>query len=146
MDETSKLLLQVSRAKTEALERALERNWITQMILAGIGVALVFDVGDLPKVFHRDRNPLTVRMMQQLQAGVSMRKHEGSLEARPRGRRTRGSSKSSVSRAVVRRTRQRLQEHLTRRLEGLEVAWSWGSRATDTRSPWDWRIGRSLTS
>jgi len=32
-----------------------------------------------------------------------------------------GSSKSAVSRAVVRRTRQRLHEHLARRLDGLEV-------------------------
>ena len=59
--------------------------------------------------------------MQQLLAGVSMREYEGSLEARPLGRRARSSSKSAVSRAVVRRTRQRLQEQLTRRLDGLEV-------------------------
>jgi len=59
--------------------------------------------------------------MQQLLAGVSMRHYEDSLEARPSGRRTRGSSKSAVSRTVVRRTRQRLHEQLTRRLEGLEV-------------------------
>jgi putative transposase len=76
----------------------------------------------LPSVAaFRDRDPLTARMMQQLLAGVSTREYEGSLEARPGGRRTRGSSKSAVSRAVVRRTRQRLQEQLTRRLEGLEV-------------------------
>src|SRR5713101_5934983 len=67
------------------------------------------------------RDPLTARMMQQLLAGVSMRHYEDSLEARPSGRRTRGSSKSAVSRTVVRRTRQRLHEQLTRRLEGLEV-------------------------
>src|SRR5712691_7813187 len=76
----------------------------------------------LPSVAaFRDRDPLTARMMQQLLAGVSTREYEGSLEARPSGRRTRGSSKSAVSRAVVRRTRQRLQEQLTRRLEGLEI-------------------------
>jgi len=76
----------------------------------------------LPSVgVFRDRDPLTARMMQQLLAGVSMREYEGSLEARPLGRRARSSSKSAVSRAVVRRTRQRLQEQLTRRLEGLEV-------------------------
>jgi putative transposase len=76
----------------------------------------------LPSVAaFRDRDPLTARMMQQLLAGVSMRHYEGSLEARPSGRPTRGSSKSAVSRAVVRRTRQRLHEHLTRRLDGLEV-------------------------
>jgi len=69
----------------------------------------------------RDRDPLTARMMQQLLVGVSMRDYDGSLEARPSGRRTRGSSKSAVSRTVVRRTRQRLHEHLARRLDGLEV-------------------------
>ena len=76
----------------------------------------------LPSVAaFRDRDPLTARMMQQLLAGVSMRHYESSLEAWPSGRPTRGSSKSAVSRTVVRRTRQRLQEHLARRLDGLEV-------------------------
>jgi putative transposase len=76
----------------------------------------------LPSVAaFRDRDPLTARMMQQLLAGVSTRAYEGSLEARPGGRRDRGRSKSAGSRAVVRRTRQRLQEQLTRRLEGLEI-------------------------
>jgi len=76
----------------------------------------------LPSVaVFRGRDPLTARMMQQLLAGVSTRQYEASLEARPDERRTRGSSKSAVSRTVVRRTRQRLQEQLTRRLEGLEV-------------------------
>ena len=75
----------------------------------------------LPSVAaFRDRDPLTARMMQQLLAGVSTRQYESSLEARPSGRHTRGSSKSAVSRTVVRRTRQRLQEQLTRRLEGRE--------------------------
>jgi len=69
----------------------------------------------------RARDPLSARMMQQLLVGVSTRNYEASLEPRPADRRTRGSSKSAVSRALVRRTRQRLQEQLTRRLEGLEV-------------------------
>ena len=76
----------------------------------------------LPSVaVFRGRDPLTARMMQQLLAGVSTRQFEASLEARPAERRTRGSSKSAVSRTVVRRTRQRLQAQLTRRLEGLEL-------------------------
>jgi putative transposase len=76
----------------------------------------------LPSVAaFRERDPLTARMMQQLLVGVSTRRYEASLEARPDNRRTRGSSKSAVSRALVRRTRQRLQDHLTRRLEGLDV-------------------------
>ena len=76
----------------------------------------------LPSVARfRERDPLTARMMQQLLAGVSSRQYDASLEGRPRGRRTRGSSKSAVSRTVVRRTRQRLHEQLTRRLEGLDA-------------------------
>jgi putative transposase len=76
----------------------------------------------LPSVVRfRDRDPLTARMMQQLLAGVSTRQYEASLEARPSGRCARGTSKSAVSRSVVRRTRQRLHEQLTRRLEGVEV-------------------------
>jgi transposase-like protein len=76
----------------------------------------------LPSVAaFRDRDPLTARVMQQLLAGVSTRQYEASLEALPSGRPTRGSSKSAVSRTVVRRTRQRLQEPLARRLAGLEV-------------------------
>jgi hypothetical protein len=59
----------------------------------------------LPSVAQfRDRDPLTARMMQQLLAGVSTRQYDASLEARPSGRRSRGSSKSAVSRTVVRRT------------------------------------------
>ena len=69
----------------------------------------------------RQRDPLSARMMRQLLVGVSTRNYEASLEPRPADRRTRGSSKSAVRRALVRRTRQRLQEQLTRRLEGLEV-------------------------
>lgn len=69
----------------------------------------------------RQRDPLSARMMQPLLVGVSTRNYEASLEPRPADRRTRGSSKSAVSRALVRRTRQRLQAQLTRRLEGLEV-------------------------
>src|SRR3989454_4774329 len=77
----------------------------------------------LPSVAgFRGRDPLTARMMQQLLAGGSMRHYEDSLEARPRGRRTRGSSKSAGSRTRGRRARPRLHEQLTRRLEGLEVA------------------------
>src|SRR6059036_4043867 len=56
----------------------------------------------LPSVAtFRARDPLTARMMQQLLVGVSIRDYDGSLEARPSGRPTRGSSKSAVSRAVV---------------------------------------------
>ena len=74
-----------------------------------------------PVAAFRGRDPLTARMMQPLLAGVSKRQYKARLEAGPSGRRPRGSSKSAVSRAGVRRTRQRLQEQFTRRLEGLDV-------------------------
>src|SRR5438876_7520372 len=62
----------------------------------------------LPSVARfRERDPLTARMMQQLLAGVSTRQYDASLEVRPSGRPTRGSSKSAVRRTGVRRTRQR---------------------------------------
>ena len=67
----------------------------------------------LPSVTaFRARDPLSAGMMQQLLAGVSTRNYEASLEPPPADRRTRGSSKSAVSRALVRRTRQRLQDQL----------------------------------
>lgn len=46
-------LLQLSSAKVENLEKALEKNWIAHLVLAGIGVALVCDIGELPRVFAR---------------------------------------------------------------------------------------------
>src|SRR2546427_613654 len=65
--------------------------------------------------------PALAHLVEPMLAGISPRQYDASLEALPSGRPTRGSSKSAVSRTVVRRTRQRLQEQLTRRLDGLEV-------------------------
>src|SRR5437867_26367 len=65
--------------------------------------------------------PAPLHLVEPMLAGVSTRDYGGSLEPRPSRRPTRGSSKSAVSRTVVRRTRQRLHEHLTWRLDGLEV-------------------------
>ena len=50
MQDKAEFLLGLSSAKIEKLEKALERNWIIHLILAGIGLALIFDIGDLPKV------------------------------------------------------------------------------------------------
>src|SRR5438105_1163608 len=70
--------------------------------------------------------PEPAHLVEPMLAGMTMRYYEDSLEARPSEWRTRGSSKSAVSRTVVRRTRQRLHEQITRRLEGREVgACSW---------------------
>jgi hypothetical protein len=53
MQEQTEFLLELSSAKVERLERALEKNWIAHLILAGLGLAFVFDIGDLPKSFAK---------------------------------------------------------------------------------------------
>jgi putative transposase len=75
----------------------------------------------LPSVaVFRDRDPLTTRVIEQVLVGVSTRGcYDRSLEAVPGGLRSRGSSKSAVSRAFIARTRGQLQQGLNRRLEEL---------------------------
>lgn len=72
-------------------------------------------------VAFRERDPLTTRVMEQLLLGVSTRGYTRSLEAPPAGRRSRGASKSAVSRLVVARTRAELTQQLSRRLDTLDV-------------------------
>jgi putative transposase len=69
----------------------------------------------------RDRDPLSERVMNQILLGVSTRGYEASLEPRPPRVRARGSSKSSASRSLVAKTRQRLSASLERRLEDLDL-------------------------
>ncbi len=47
------LLLKLNSAKINKLESALEKNWTIQVILAGVGVALVFRIGNLPKLLAK---------------------------------------------------------------------------------------------
>ena len=77
-------------------------------------------------------DPMPERVMQQAVLGVSTRRYADSLEELPDGIRTRGTSKSEVSRKLVGKTKGRLREFLGRRLEdrsfvaifidGIEVA------------------------
>jgi hypothetical protein len=46
-------LIRLSSERLARVEQALERNWVVQLILAGVGLALVFDIGDLPKLLSR---------------------------------------------------------------------------------------------
>jgi transposase-like protein len=69
----------------------------------------------------RDRDPLSERVMNQLLLGVSTRGYDASLEPRPSGVKARGSSKSSASRSIVAKTRQRLSASLERRLDDLDL-------------------------
>ena len=76
----------------------------------------------LPSVAaFRARDPLTTRVMEQLLLGISSRGYARSLEGAPAGGRSRGSSKSAVSRVVVARTRAQLAAQLARRLDGLDL-------------------------
>jgi MFS family permease len=46
-------LIQLNSERLAHVEQGLERNWIVQLVLAGVGLALVFDIGDLPKFLSR---------------------------------------------------------------------------------------------
>ena len=59
--------------------------------------------------------------MNQILLGVSTRGYEASLEPRPPRVRARGSSKSSASRSLVTKTRERLSASLERRLDDLDL-------------------------
>src|SRR5260370_33014124 len=46
-------LLNLNSAKISELESALERNWLTHVILSGVGVAMIFNVGHLRDVLAK---------------------------------------------------------------------------------------------
>ena len=49
MQEKAEFLSTLISARVDKCEKALERNWIAHIILAGIGLAFVFDLGGLPR-------------------------------------------------------------------------------------------------
>ena len=69
----------------------------------------------------RKRDPLTARVLEQILLGVSTRGYVGSLEAGPPGVRSRGTSRSAVSRTLRGRMTGALTVQLAQRLEGLEL-------------------------
>ncbi len=69
----------------------------------------------------QDRDPLTVRVLEQILLGVSTRGYAGSLEAGPPGAPSRGTSKSAVSRTLRGRMTVALTVQLAQRLDGLEL-------------------------
>jgi len=69
----------------------------------------------------RQRDPLTARVLEQIVLGVSARGYAGSLEPGPVGARSRGTSKSAVSRTLRGRLTAALQAQLSQRLEALEL-------------------------
>jgi len=76
----------------------------------------------LPSVaVWRQRDPLTARVLEQIVLGVSARGYAGSLEAAPVGVRSRGTSKSAVSRTLRGRMTATLEAQLSQRLEAREL-------------------------
>jgi putative transposase len=80
--------------------------------------------GEIPlptlEAFQR-RDSLPERVVNQILLGVSTRGYSESLEKAPKDVPSRGASKSAASRRLVARTRDRLQQLLTRRLDDFDV-------------------------
>lgn len=68
-----------------------------------------------------DEDPLDERAMEQMVVGVSTRKYDRSLEPTGEELKTRGTSKSAVSRRFVSGTKKRLQELMSRDLSSLDI-------------------------
>ena len=68
-----------------------------------------------------EADPLTPRAVEQMVLGVSTRKYVRSIESAPPGVKTRGTSKSAVSRRFVAATREKLQEMMSRDLGSLKL-------------------------
>ena len=66
-------------------------------------------------------DPLSRRVMEQMMVGVTTRKYERSLEPLPSGVKSRGASKSAVSRRFVEETTKRLREWAERSLSGMSI-------------------------
>lgn len=50
---TLKFLLGLTSAKTDTLDKALEKTWIAHVVIAGIGIAMVLNIGKVTEsVFH----------------------------------------------------------------------------------------------
>lgn len=45
-----KTLLGLATPRVKEISDSLERNWLIQMICAAVGIALVYDIGDLPRI------------------------------------------------------------------------------------------------
>ncbi len=69
----------------------------------------------------KDQDPLSDRAVQQMLCGVSTRKYARSLEEIPAGASSVGTSRSSVSRRFVARTRRQIQTFLSRPLGDLDL-------------------------
>lgn len=77
----------------------------------------------LPTLAHlRGSDPLPERVMNQILVGVSTRGYDRSLEPAPAGVRSRGTSRSAVSRHLVARTSRGVRDQLARRLDDVRLA------------------------
>lgn len=69
----------------------------------------------------RDLDPMPERVVEQIVLGVSTRGYERSLDAPPAGPRAFGASKSAASRQLVKRTKAKVNEQLSRRLDNIQL-------------------------
>jgi putative transposase len=69
-----------------------------------------------------DEDPLNARALEQMLVGVATRKYARSLEPTPAGVKSRGTSKSAVSRRFVAETAEQLDQWMKRSLSGLTFA------------------------
>jgi len=69
----------------------------------------------------RRADPMPERIIEQIVLGVSTRGYHRSLEPTAAGARTFGTSKSAASRHLVARTRAKVKEHFSRRLEEVDI-------------------------
>jgi len=72
--------------------------------------------------FFSEEDPLTERALEQMLVGVSTRKYERSLEPTGPGVKTRGTSKSAVSRRFVAKTEAQMDEWLKRDLSQISLS------------------------
>jgi len=68
-----------------------------------------------------EQDPLSERALEQVMVGVSTRKYHRSLEPMPAGSKTRGASKSAVSRRFVQKTAEHFEAMMRRDLSQIEL-------------------------
>lgn len=76
----------------------------------------------LPTVKHLQQfDPMSEVVLNQILLGVSTRGYDASLPAAPVGTKSRGTSRSAVSRRLVKNMRAKMRDHLSRKLDDVDL-------------------------